>query len=126
MLPLKGETVVAWPRTGLQRSIVAAKLSRTEVVWKHEQPAHRTLATPTDNRIFAPQLRIPDPGTHSDKSRSRRGEAEGGGAVEDRCKGTEQPEGLQGQIASIFAAEAPQGRMRSAKWGFIPSGFPIT
>ena len=30
MLPLKGETVVAWPRTGLQRNIVAAEFSRTE------------------------------------------------------------------------------------------------
>jgi len=32
MLSLKGETVVAWPRTGLQQSIVAADLSRTEGV----------------------------------------------------------------------------------------------
>ncbi len=29
MLPLKGETVVAWPRTRLQQSIGAAELSRT-------------------------------------------------------------------------------------------------
>ena len=30
LLPLEGETVVAWPWTGLHRSIVAAEHSRTE------------------------------------------------------------------------------------------------
>jgi len=34
-----------------------------------------------------------------------------------RCKGAEQPEGLQGKIASISAAEAPQGQLKSAKGG---------
>ena len=40
-----------------------------------------------------------------------------------RCKRTEQSERLQGKIASISAAEAPQGRLKSAKRGF-PIGFP--
>ena len=66
--------------------------------------AHRD---PHRRWVVAPQLGIPDPGTLNAKSRSRRGEAEGDGADGDRCKGTEQPEWLQGKIASISAAEAP-------------------
>jgi len=92
MLPLKGETIVAWPRTGLQQSIVVAELSRTEGVWGQEQPAQRRPTNPTDNQILASQLVILDHGTGSDKSRLRRGEAERDGAAEARCKGTEKPE----------------------------------
>jgi len=85
--------------------------------------AHRV---PTNRRIVAPQLEIPDPRTPNAKSRSRRGEAEGDGAVGDRYKVMEQPERLQGKIASISAAEAPQGRLRSARRRFFPTVSYIT
>lgn len=32
---------------------------------------------------------------------------------------------LQGKIASIFAADEPQGRLRGVRRGFSPSGFPL-
>ncbi len=85
--------------------------------------AHRDL---TDRRIVAPELGIPDHGTPNAKSLSRRGEAEEDGAARDRRKGTEQPERLQGKIASISAAEAPQGRLRSARGRFVPAVSYIT
>ena len=84
--------------------------------------AHATL---TDRRIVAPQLSIPDLGTLNAKSRSRRGEAEGDGLVGERGKEMEQPERLQGKITSIFAAETPQGRLRSARGSFFPAVFFI-
>ena len=62
------------------------------------QPRWR-IATPTDHWIVAaPHLGILDPWTPNAKSRSRRGEAEGGGVARDRYKGTEQLERLQGKI----------------------------
>jgi hypothetical protein len=70
--------------------------------------ASRRILTPTDSRILAPHLPNHGPGTRSDKARSRRGEAEGDGANGNRCKGAEQPEGLQDRIESVSAAEAPQ------------------
>jgi len=88
--------------------------------------ASRRTSTPTDSRILAPQLSNPDPRTRSDNSRSRRGEAEGDGADGDRCKRTEYPEELQDRIESIFAAEAPQGRLRSARGDFSPAVSLIT
>jgi hypothetical protein len=84
------------------------------------------IATPTDRRIVAPRLSIHDPGTPSAKSRSRRGEAEGDGEAGDHCKGTEQSKRLQGKIASISAAEAPEGRLRSARGMFFPAVSSIT
>ena len=65
------------------------------------------ISTPTDRQIVAPQLGIPHLGTPNAKSRSRRGEAEGDRVDGDRFKGMEQPERLQGKIASISAAETP-------------------
>ncbi len=82
-------------------------------------------ATPTDNRIVAPQFCDPDPGTPNAKSRSRHGEADRDGATGDRCKGMEQPERLQGKITLIFAVEALQGRLRSARGRFYPAVFFI-
>jgi len=72
---------------------------------------------------MAPRLPNRNPRTRSDKSRSQHGEAEGYEADGDRCKGTEQPEGLQDRIETIFAAEAPHGRLRNARQGFS-RGFP--
>ena len=44
----------------------------------------------------------------------------------ERFKGTEQLERMQGKIASIFAAEAPEGRLRSARGRFYLSVSYIT
>ncbi len=86
-----------------------------------------TTATPIDSRIMAPKLPNPDSETPNATSRSRGREAEGDGVVGERCKGTEQPERMHGTIASIFAAEAPQGRLRSSVSGrFFPAVYSIT
>jgi hypothetical protein len=65
-------------------------------------------------------------GTPNAKSRSRRGETEGDGEARVRCKDMEQLERLQGKISSIFAAEAPKGRLRSARGRFFPAVSFIT
>jgi hypothetical protein len=54
----------------------------------HAERRHRD---PTDRRILAPQHLTSDHGNRSDKSWSRRREAEVDRLVGDRCKGTEQP-----------------------------------
>ena len=84
------------------------------------------IATLTDRRIVAPQLGIPDLGTPNAKARSRRGEAEADGVVGDRYKGTEQPEWLEGKIASISAAEATHGRLPSPSGRFFLAVSSIT
>ena len=83
-------------------------------------------ATPADSRIVAPQLENLDPGTPNATSQSRRGEAEGDEAYGERYKGTKQLERLKDKIASIVAAETPQGRQSSAKGRFFLTVSSIT
>jgi len=83
-------------------------------VWGQEtrgETPHRDPHRPPDLGSQLPNL---DPGIRSDKSWSRRGEAEGGGAAEDCCKGTEQPEGA----ARLDRADLRRGRLRGARGCF--------
>ncbi len=85
--------------------------------------AHRDPHLPPDLGSHLSNL---DPRTPNAKSRLWSVEAKGDGAAGERYKGTEQPEPLQGKITLIFAAEAPQGRLYSAKGRFFPAVSIIT
>ncbi len=75
-------------------------------------------ATPTDNQIVAPQLSNHDPGPPNAKSRLRRGVFEGAEQLRSP-QGDGATGAVAGKITSIFAAETPKGRMRSARGRFF-------
>ena len=101
------------------------KLSRTEGGLGTGEAAHRRHRPPPTAEP-GPTAPKPDPGRRNDKF----------GCGVEKPKVKEQPEtaargrssrrALQGQIATIFAAGTPQGRLQIARGGFFPTVSPIT
>ena len=81
-----------WRRMAVERLQQASRRQSPPVprgVWGQEQSPYGGQRPPPDrrSRLSAPS---PDPGYRIREVETRRGEAEGDGAAEDRCKGTEQ------------------------------------
>ena len=85
---LSRERLAPCSRGEAATSITASEPSRTEGGLGTGTVSVRRPATPPDrrSRLSAPS---PDPGYRIREVETRRGEAEGDGAAEDRCKGTE-------------------------------------
>jgi hypothetical protein len=75
-------------------------------------------SNPTDCRLLTPELRIPDPETRSDKSKSPRGEAEGDRAARVVARGRSSQSGYKVGSRRSSVAVLPRGGRQEHAWDF--------
>ena len=99
MLPLKGETGAVWPWRGCNKHHDVRALPYRGGSGDRNSLRNGGQRPPPDrrSRLSAPS---PDPGYRIREVETRHGEAEGDGAAEDRCKGTEQAWRINCKIVS--------------------------